>query len=59
MDRMKQNFVQLTLVFKLNLKKKTSNPNFDLMRQHVLRDPRLLQQLANVSKKVQVYDRKE
>lgn len=26
-----------------------SNPNFDLMRQHVLRDPRLLQQLANVS----------
>lgn len=27
---------------------RNSNPNFDLMRQHVLRDPRLLQQLANV-----------
>ncbi|KAI7857351.1 hypothetical protein BDC45DRAFT_30271 [Circinella umbellata] len=26
-----------------------SNPNFDLMRQHVLRDPRLLQQLANTN----------
>ncbi|CDH58355.1 snare binding protein [Lichtheimia corymbifera JMRC:FSU:9682] len=26
-----------------------SNPNFDLMRQHVLRDPRLLQQLANAN----------
>ncbi|KAL1932364.1 hypothetical protein VTP01DRAFT_9420 [Rhizomucor pusillus] len=27
----------------------SSNPNFDLMRQHVLRDPRLLQQLANTN----------
>ncbi|KAF7729221.1 putative protein serine/threonine kinase [Apophysomyces ossiformis] len=27
----------------------SNNPNFDLMRQHVLRDPRLLQQLANTN----------
>ncbi|KAJ2957418.1 hypothetical protein NQZ79_g6864 [Umbelopsis isabellina] len=27
----------------------SSNPNFDMMRQHVLRDPRLLQQLANTN----------
>ncbi|KAI8336444.1 ubiquitin-related domain-containing protein [Choanephora cucurbitarum] len=27
----------------------TSHPDFDIMRQHVLRDPRLLQQLENVS----------
>ncbi|CAO3671725.1 unnamed protein product [Umbelopsis vinacea] len=26
-----------------------NNPNFDMMRQHVLRDPRLLQQLANTN----------
>jgi hypothetical protein len=31
------------------LHKCSGNPNFDMMRQHVLRDPRLLQQLANVS----------
>ncbi|RUP46645.1 aspartyl protease-domain-containing protein [Jimgerdemannia flammicorona] len=27
----------------------SGNPNFDMMRQHVLRDPRLLQQLANTN----------
>ncbi|KAI9028843.1 hypothetical protein CLU79DRAFT_515380 [Phycomyces nitens] len=27
----------------------TDGPNFDVMRQHVLRDPRLLQQLANTN----------
>ncbi|KAI8376340.1 ubiquitin-related domain-containing protein [Radiomyces spectabilis] len=33
----------------INANAGSGNPNFDLMRQHVVRDPRLLQQLANTN----------
>ncbi|KAL0087120.1 hypothetical protein F4703DRAFT_1550249 [Phycomyces blakesleeanus] len=39
----------MRVITRTNNNPSTEGPNFDVMRQHVLRDPRLLQQLANTN----------